>query len=458
MPTILVRFRQGQPKRCSRDGGPNLEWQRYAAPVRFVLTSSVIALLSFSSVGAQRSGVPPQDPIALTNASVVNVRTGAITRNATVVLRGGRIESVSTEPASPKPPGGGGPGGSGGSSGKTIDLRGRYVVPGLIDAHVHIGSLPQMRAALESGVTTVRSAGVSNFVDVGLRELVKKGYVAGPDMIAAGYHVRPGIAPEFFFDFPELGDLLGGGVGTTDALRRAVRANLSRGVDWIKTLATERAGTPDTDPRRQVYSQEELRILVVEADSKSVPVMAHAHGAEGADAAVRAGVRSIEHGTYLTDETLQMMAKQGTYFDPTADIVNDLTEPGGDYDNAGLKRRGEMMQPILKAAIGKAAKLGVKIVAGSDTGYGPNSIARVSREVGMLVEAGLTPLQALQAATITNAEMLKLEKQIGVLETGFEADVLVVDGNPLENVRVLLDPLLVISNGRLALDRLSFGK
>jgi imidazolonepropionase-like amidohydrolase len=276
-------------------------------------------------------------------------------------------------------------------------------------------------------------------------------------MIAAGYHVRPGVAPELFIDFPELGELMSG-LNTADALRRAVRANLSRGVDWIKTLATERAGTPDTDPRRQVYSQEELRILVVEAGAKSIPVMAHAHGAEGADAAVRAGVRSIEHGTYLTEETLQMMAKQGTYFDPTADIVNDLTEPGGDYDNAALKRRGEMMQPILKAAIGRAIKLGVKIVAGSDTGYGPNSVARVSREIGMLVDAGMTPLQALQAATITNAEMLRLEKQIGDIAGGFEADLLVVDANPLENVRTLLDPLLVISNGRLALDRLTFGK
>jgi imidazolonepropionase-like amidohydrolase len=241
-------------------------------------------------------------------------------------------------------------------------------------------------------------------------------------------------------------------------MRRAIRANLSRGVDWIKTLATERAGTPETDPRKQVYSQEELRIIVVEAGTKNIPVMAHAHGAEGADAAVRAGVRSIEHGTYLMDETLHLMAKQGTFFDPTADIVNDLAEPGGDYDNAALKRRGEMMQPILKAAIGKAAKFGVKIVAGSDTGYGPNSVARVSREAVVLVDAGLTPLQALQAATITNAEMLRLDQQIGVIEAGFEADVLVVDGNPLDNVRTLLDPLLVISNGRLALDRMSFGK
>jgi imidazolonepropionase-like amidohydrolase len=409
-----------------------------------LITSSVLVLLSLASLGAQRSGLPPQEPLALTNASVVNVRTGAVERNVTVMMRGGRIESVGSAAA---------PAGV-----RAIDLRGRYVVPGLIDAHVHIGSLAQMRAALDSGVTTVRSAGVSHYVDVGLRELVKKGFVAGPDMIAAGYHVRPSIAGEIFIDFPDLGDIWSRGELGVDGMRRAIRANLSRGVDWIKTLATERAGTPDTDPRKQVYSQEELRILVVEAGARNIPVMAHAHGAEGADAAVRAGVRSIEHGTYLTDDTLQMMAKQGTYFDPTADIVNDLAAPGGDYDNAALQRRGQMMQPILMAAIGKAAKFGVKIVAGSDTGYGPNSIARVSREVVVLVEAGLTPLQALQAATITNAEMLRLEKQIGDIAGGFEADLLVVDANPLENVRTLLDPLLVISNGRLVLDRLTFGK
>ncbi len=389
------------------------------------------------------TGQAASDVLALTNASVVNVRTGAVQRGATVVIRGNRIESIGQ--AAP-------------AGARTIDLNGRFVLPGLIDAHVHITALPQLRTALESGVTTVRSAGVSNFVDVGMRELVKKGFVAGPDVVATGYHVRPSIAPEMFLDFPELGDLMRGGVSNGDAIRRAVRANLSRGVDWIKTLATERAGTPDTDPRKQVYSQEELRILVAEAATKNIPVMAHAHGAEGADAAVRAGVRSIEHGTYLRDDTLQLMAKQGTYFDPTADIVNDLAEAGGDYDNAGLKRRGEMMQPILKAAIGKAAKLGVKIVAGSDTGYGPNSVARVSRECVELVDAGLTALQALQAATITNAEMLRLEKQIGVVEAGFEADVVIVDENPLTNIRTLLDPLLVISNGRVGLDRLSFAK
>ena len=276
-----------------------------------------------------------------------------------------------------------------------------------------------MRAALESGVTTVRSAGVSHFVDVGLRELVKKGSVAGPDMIAAGYHVRPGVAPELFIDFPELGRPDG---------RRAARPTPCAGrcAPTCRAASTGSRRSPPNAPARPTpirasrsTPQEELRILVVEAATKNIPVMAHAHGAEGADAAVRAGVRSIEHGTYLTDETLQMMAKQGTYFDPTADIVNDLTEPGGDYDNAALQaaRRDDAADPD-GARSARPSKLGVKIVAGSDTGYGPNSIARVSREVGMLVEAGLTPLQALQAATITNAEMLRLEKQIGVIEPG----------------------------------------
>ena len=409
---------------------------------RFVI-STVAVVCSLSLLSAQ-GGSAQVDAIALTNANVVNVRSGAIQRGATIVLRGGTIESIGSGPA---------PAGT-----RAIDVRNRYVVPGLIDAHVHIFSLPQLRAALESGVTTARSAGVSNYVDVGMRELVRKGFIAGPEIIAAGYHVRPGIAPEFYLDFPDLGDLMGGGVSNAAAIRRAVNANLAKGVDWIKTLATERAGTPGTDPRKQVYSQEELRILVTTAEASRIPVMAHAHGAEGADAAVRAGVRSIEHGTYLSDETLQLMAKQGTYFDPTADIVNDLAEPGGDYDDAALKRRGEMMRPILRAAIGKAASFGVKIVAGSDTGYGPNSVARVSREAGELVAAGLTPLQALQAATITNAEMLRLEKRIGVLEPGVEADVLVVEGNPLEDIRTLLDPLLVISNGRVGLDRLTFAK
>ncbi|MGE0460738.1 MAG: amidohydrolase family protein [Vicinamibacterales bacterium] len=381
--------------------------------------------------------------LALVNATVVNVATGTLQDGQTLVLDAGRIESLGPGPA---------PAGA-----RAIDIRNRWVVPGLIDAHVHIASAQQMRAALQSGVTTVRSAGVSHYVDVGLRELVKQGHLAGPDVLAAGYHVRTMPAPELFLSDPDLGDLMGG-VTTVDALRRVVRANLAHGVDWIKVNATERAGTPDTDPRKQMFSAAELEVIIGEAALKSIPVQAHAHGAEGADAAVKAGVRSIEHGTYLTDATLKQMAAQGTFFVPTADIVTDLAEPGGDYDDAALQRRGQMMLPILKAAIGRAKAFGVKIAAGSDTSYGPRSVTTLAREVVALSDAGLAPLEALQSATVRNAELLQREKQVGQLAPGFEADVLVVAENPLQNIRALLDPLVVISNGRVALDRLNFGK
>jgi imidazolonepropionase-like amidohydrolase len=402
---------------------------------------TLLALLALTS--ATLTAQPATDTIALINANVVNVTDGSVQRGVTVVLRGGRIESIGAAPA---------PGNA-----KLFDLRGRYVVPGLIDAHVHIANLRALRTALESGVTTARSAGVAFYSDVGLRELVRRGAVAGPDVFAAGYHVRTMLAEEAFFDHPALADLMRG-VTTTDAIKRVVEANLTRGVDWIKVNATERAGTPDTDPRKQMFTEAELRVIVQTAAARSIPVQAHAHGAEGALAAVKAGVRSIEHGTYLTDEALQLMAKQGTFLDPTMEALKDVAEVGGDYDNRDLQLRGRHMLPRLRDMISRAHKLGVRIVAGSDTGYGPASVGRLSIEVANLVDCGLTPLAALQAATLTNAAMLGREKQIGQVAPGFEADIMATERNPLDVVTTLQDPLLIISNGRVAMDRLSFGR
>jgi imidazolonepropionase-like amidohydrolase len=403
----------------------------------------LLALVLVASVSAQ-TPAPGPEALALVNANVVNVTDGTVQRGVVIVLRGGRIESVAA--------------GSAPAGVRTLDVRGRYVIPGLIDAHVHLANLRALRTALESGVTTARSAGVSSYVDVGMRELVKQGAVIGPDIVASGYHVRPILSEEAYFDHPALAPLMRGGVTTIDGLTRVVQANLSRGVDWIKVLATERAGTPDTDPRKQVYNAEELHAVVVEAATRKVPVMAHAHGAEGALAAVRAGVRSIEHGTYMNDETLQLMARQGTFFDPTLAVLKDVSTPGGDYDNRDLQLRGQHMLPRLKETIVRAHKIGVRIAAGSDTGYGPVSVARLSIELADLVDAGVPPLTALQAATTVNAQMLMREQQIGRIAAGFEADLVVVERNPIEQMSTLQDPLLVISNGRVGLDRLTFGK
>lgn len=393
---------------------------------------------------AQHTSVPPQDPTTLVNANVVNVRDGRIVPNATVVLRGGKIASVGTGAA---------PGGT-----TIVDVGGRFVVPGLFDAHTHITNLREARTALESGVTTVRSAGVSGYVDVGLRELVKKGVVAGPDVLAAGYHIRPQLAEEAFLGDPALSPFMNEGVTTPDAIRHVVRAILARGVDWIKLHATERAGLPETDPRRQVYTADEVKVMVDEAAAKGIPVMAHAHGAEGALAAVQAGVRSIEHGTYLSNEALRLMAQNGTYLVPTYTVVVDMTQPGGEFDHRDLLLRGRHMLARMREMVQNAIKLNVKIVAATDTRYGPNSVGRVSHEVAAFVDMGMTPLQALQSATTTAAEMLGMASRAGAIQPGFEADLLVVERNPLEEIRTLDDPLLVMSNGLIVVNRLSFGR
>jgi len=392
---------------------------------------------------AQPVSPPINEPLALVNANVINVRDGRMTANATIVMRDGRIESVGAGAA---PPGT-----------RVVDLKGKYVAPGLIDAHTHADNFAAFERALDSGVTTVRSAGVSNFADVGFRDLVRRGIVAGPDVVTAGYHVRPQMAQEAFLNHPEYADLMSG-VTTIEKMRRAVQLNLSHGVEWIKILATERAGTADTDPRKQVYTEEEIRAIVQEAGTKNAPVEAHAHGDEGAMAAVKAGVRSIEHGTYVSDATIQLMEERGTYFDPTYTTVIDLIDAGGDYDVPALRIRGQHMLPRLRDAIVRAHKAGVKIVAGSDTGYGPNSLTRIGQEVTHFVEMGFTPLEALQSATLVNAEMLRLEKSIGVVERGYEADLIATEKNPLENITTIQDPVLVISNGRVAIDRLQFAR
>jgi imidazolonepropionase-like amidohydrolase len=276
-------------------------------------------------------------------------------------------------------------------------------------------------------------------------------------MLAAGVFVTPTLGDTVLAD-PALVPL-SGGVDTIDELRRLVQVNLSRGVDVIKTRGTERAGRPETDPRQQVYTEAELRAVVEEAAKKNVPVLCHAHGDEGALAAVTAGVRSIEHGTFMSDRTLAAMKEHGTFFVPTYSTLIDLVEPGGDYDDPVVHVRGKFMLPYLRRTIQKAHALGIPIVAGADSSYGPESVTRVAHEiVNFARDCDLSPLEALQSATLNAARLFGLEARTGALEPGLEADIVAVEENPLQNVDTVQDVLLVISNGRLALDRLTFGR
>jgi imidazolonepropionase-like amidohydrolase len=405
------------------------------------LMVSLAVLCGWGSASAQLA-VIPQDFVAFTNANVLDVRGGRLIAGATVVVRDGKIVSVGNE---------GVPAGA-----KVIDLRGRTLMPGLIDAHTHLSSLPAANVALRSGVTTIRTAGVSFFQDVAMRELSKKGAIPGPDVVASGIFISKLLADTDLLADPSLADITPG-LPRAEYLRRMVRMNIAHGVDIIKTRSTERAGLPNTDPREQVFSEDDLRIVVEEAAKKGLGVECHSHGEEGSLAAVRAGVKSIEHGTYLSDETLALMKEKGTYLVPTYTIVFDLAEPGGDYDNPLLIVRGRSMMPHIQHAIRQAYKLGVKIAASTDTSYEGASVARVSHEVVHFADLGMTPIDAIRTATMVAAELLGLSTSTGVVEPGFEADLLAVNGNPIENIRVLEDAVLVVSNGRIAVNRLDFG-
>jgi imidazolonepropionase-like amidohydrolase len=412
--------------------------------IRLCLVLLASLLLAASAVSSQNQTVQSSQSglLALTHANVIDGVGNEALRDVTVIVRDGKIEQIGKLAA---------PGGA-----TVLDLNGKWLLPGFVDAHAHIATLAAARMALQAGTTTARDLGVNHFFDIGVRELNHAGAADLPDIVAAGYHVRSQPAEELFVDLPKLADLRGKPVRGADAVRRLVRAQIERGVNVIKINATERAGLPDTDPRKRVFTDEEIAAIVDEARKSNIWVAAHAHGDEGAYAAVKAGVRTIEHGTYLSDATLALMKERGTYFDPTIATVEDLIEPGGDYDNAILAIRGRHMLPRLREAAAKAWKLGIKLIAGTDTGYGPQSNRRMPHEVLALAEIGMPPMDAIKAATSVSAECMGIQGRTGSIKVGMEADFVGVERDPLADIRNLQDVILVVNNGKVVVNRLGW--
>ncbi len=381
----------------------------------------------------------PQVYAALTNTHVVDVRTGNVLRDAVVVVRDGRIVSVSTD----APP----------AEATVLDLEGIHLLPGFMDGHWHGETLEGARRALESGVTTMKSAAVGNYVDVQMRELSKQGYIAGPDIRAAGVYVRPNLGMSALAD-PRLHKYLNKQVHGPEAVAEVASVDVERGVDWIKTRTSGTTSGPNgPDPKMVIYTEEEISAIVEEVIPHGVKVACHSHGKQTLLNAVNGGCHVIEHGTYMDEEVLQLMKAQGTAWSPTFTSVVGFLQPHDDYNSSATHIRGPHMLHFMRQSIKLASDMGVPLITSTDTQYGPRSNNRIYREITNFVDIGLTPLQALQSATIVSAEIYEIQDETGAIEPGLEADLVGVDGNPLEDIWAVHEPMFVMSNGRFVMHR-----
>jgi imidazolonepropionase-like amidohydrolase len=357
---------------------------------------------------------------------------------------------------------------------EVIDQRARFVLPGLIDAHVHLASDPAgdarrrrvqeseadaaLRAAhharrtLAAGFTTVRDLGSPGDAVLALRDAIRAGTAEGPRVVAAG---QP-LTPSGGHSDPSLGlrDDLAPPPGVeqgvcdgADACRRAVRLAVKRGADWIKLTATGGVLSTPASGLEQEFLDDEIAAIVENAHQLGRRVSAHAHGARGAEASVRAGVDSIEHGSFLDDATIREMATRGVFLVPTlaaARAVEELTRTGGPLPS-GVAEKALRVAPAAFDAARRAHAAGVRIALGTDAGIAPH--AENARGIAYLVEVGLTPAQALAAATTTAADLLGMSADLGALEPGKLADAIAVDGNPLVDVGALRGVAFVMQAG-----------
>lgn len=332
-----------------------------------------------------------------------------------------------------------------------FDLKGMWLMPGYIDAHVHFGNFNAAHNALLLGSTTVRTMHCDHFLDIQIRDAHRNGQRDLPDIVAAGYQLRPDMFDTFFEDFPNL-SYMKPRVSGAENVRLLVRALVSKKVDHIKFLATERAGTPETDPRKRTFTDDEIAAIIDEAKKAGLFASAHAHGDEGSYAAVKAGVNSIEHGTWMSDSTLKLMQKKKTWFVPTFTGGSQPPSRPEDRNNPILAERRRVAIPLRNKLINEALKLGIPIAAGTDLRY-TNLDLSMADEALYMQKAGLLPMTILKIMTSGSAKCLGIEKRTGTIKKGMEADIVILGQNPLASLEALKDIRIIVNDGKIAISK-----
>jgi imidazolonepropionase-like amidohydrolase len=436
--------------------------------LRYSVASATFSLLALSAgavparLDAQQSDTAPKR-IAVRAGRLIDGKGGAPISNAVLLIQDGRITAVGSGIAIPRDV-------------RVIDLSGATVLPGLIDAHTHVTTQPAnyyddlfrrspideaitahvyAKRTLEAGFTTIRDVGSREFIDVALRNAIERGDVAGPRMQAAtlavgstgGHNDITGFSP-----YLKWGNFSGVADGVDD-LRKLIRFEVKNGADVIKLIASAGVLSEEESVGAPQFSQEEMNVVVQEAAMWGKKVAAHAHGAEAIKRAIRAGVASVEHASLIDDEGIRMAKERGTYL--VMDIYND------DYILAEYKRLGYPQKILDKERLvgrtqrenfRKAAQAGAKLAYGTDSGVYPHGWN--GKQFAKMVEWGLTPMQAIQTATVNAADLLGWSDRIGELTPGHYADLVAVTGDPLKDVTELERVRFVMKGGTVYKDDL----
>ncbi|MBA6252151.1 amidohydrolase family protein [Colwellia sp. MB3u-55] len=415
----------------------------------FQLLGVATVLLAVSNTYAQQT---------LINASAyLDVKNGEIIKNVAVLIDGNKIVQVGKQGKVKTEQGA-----------SIINLKGKTLMPGLMDMHVHLNSdaednflaakgnsvprqtvkaVKNAKKTLLAGFTTVRNLGASGYSVIGVRDGINAGEVPGPRIWAAGHSISiTGGHCDDNFSPPEAKSISGGVANGPWAVRAKVRENIKYGANTIKVCATGGVFSKGTKVGIQQLTEEEMKAAVDEAHLRGLITAAHAHGTSGIKAAIRAGIDSIEHCSFLDDEAIKLALKHGTYM--SCDIYNtEYTLEFGAANGVPEENinKEKMVSKAQRESFRRATKAGVKMVFGSDAAIYPHGDN--GRQFSRMVTYGMTPMQAIQAATINSATLLQQQGSLGQIKSGYLADIVAVDGNPINNISLMENVTFVMKDG-----------